>query len=57
MTTIVFGLELLVKKIEFLKIETFPSLTLIMDTNPPFTLIPYSEEAKSGDIWDPLQTY
>jgi hypothetical protein len=57
MTNIVFGLELLVKKIEYLKIQTFPSLTLVLDTNPPLTLIPYSEEAKTGDVWRPNQIY
>jgi hypothetical protein len=57
MTSVVFGLELLIKKIEFVRIETFPSLTLVVDTNPPFTLIPYSEEAKSGDAWSPMGVY
>ena len=51
MTTVAFGLEILIHKIEYLKVSSFPSLTLIVDDNAPLTLIPYSREAKAGDVW------
>ena len=51
MTSVAFGLEILIHKIEFLKVSSFPSLTLIVDNNAPLTLIPYSREAKDGDTW------
>lgn len=51
MTSVAFGLEILIHKIEFLKVSSFPSLTLIVDNNSPLTLIPYSREAKDGDTW------
>lgn len=51
MTTVACGLEVLIHKIEYLKIGSFPSLTIIVDKSPPQTLIGYSREAKDGDVW------
>jgi hypothetical protein len=52
MTTVAFGLELLVHQVRYLDIGSFPSLTLVVDNNPPQTLIAYSREAHTGDIWN-----
>ena len=51
-TTVVFGIEILIHRIEFLKVESFPSLTIKVDKCEPKILLPFSREAHSGDIWD-----
>ena len=51
MTTVACGLEVLIHKIEYLRIGSFPSLTIIVDKYPPQTLVGYSREAKDGDVW------
>jgi hypothetical protein len=54
---IVFGLELLVNNIEYLTIDTFPSLILVMWDLPPFTLVPYSFAASPGKIQEVNKIY
>ncbi|OHT11786.1 hypothetical protein TRFO_18682 [Tritrichomonas foetus] len=57
MTTVVFGIEILIHRIEFIQVESFPSLTIQVDKNEPQILLPYSKEAHPGDIWDEEKAY
>lgn len=52
MTGIVFGIEILIHKIEFIHINSFPSLTIICNDGLPKTLLPYSVEAHDNDVWN-----
>jgi hypothetical protein len=51
MTSVAFGLEVVIHKIHYLKMDAFPSLALVVEKNPLVTLIPYSREAHDGDKW------
>jgi hypothetical protein len=51
MATVAIGLQVVIHKIRYLEMDTFPSLALVVEKNPPVTLIPYSREAHDRDEW------
>lgn len=56
-TTIVFGLEVYIEKIEFIDIKSYPSLIMYVGKNEPQTLLPYSKEVQPYECWSPRQLF
>ena len=57
MTTVVFGIEIYVHKIEYITVSSFPSLNVIIDNKEPTTIYPFSIEAHPNDIWEIKKAY
>lgn len=57
MTTVVFGIEIYVHKIEYLTVNSFPSLNVIVDNKEPKTILPFSIEAHPNDVWEIEKVY
>lgn len=51
MTTVVFGIEIYIHKIDFTNVSSFPSLNVIIENKDPTTILPYSKEVHPGTVW------
>lgn len=57
MTTVVFGIEIYVHKIEYITVNSFPSLNVIVDNKEPKTILPFKIEAHPNDVWEVEKAY
>ena len=57
MTTVVFGIQIFLHKIEFITVSSFPSLNVIIENKDPITILPYSKEASPGETWEFEKVY
>jgi hypothetical protein len=55
MSTVAFGLELFMEKIEFMDVRDFPALQFVVEQREPQELLPYCfngcSKTRPGDVW------